>query len=110
MSCTFIHIISSFVHRIYSRTSLIIAVCSIIIFSFSGCKTYDNGTTYFNTYYNMNRLLWESEYDFEGSEILKRQKNEKEYMEIADFIIKNDETHLVLPQVLKIIDTLFSVN
>ncbi len=43
-------------------------------------------------------------------EILKRQKNEKEYMEIADFIIKNDETHLVLPQVLKIIDTLFSVN
>ena len=74
MSCTFIHIISSFVHRIYSRTSLIIAVCSIIIFSFSGCKTYDNGTTYFNTYYNMNRLLWESEYDFEGSEILKRQK------------------------------------
>ncbi|MEY3312045.1 MAG: hypothetical protein RL348_1388, partial [Bacteroidota bacterium] len=71
MSCTFIHILSSFVHRIYSRTSFII---TIIVLSVSGCKTYDNGTTYFNTYYNMNRLLWESEYDFEGSEILKRQK------------------------------------
>jgi len=39
-------------------------------------------------------------------EILKRQKNEKEYLEIADFIIKNDEAHLVIPQILKIIDKL----
>lgn len=43
-------------------------------------------------------------------EILSRQKNEKEYMEIADFTLKNDEAHLVLPQVFKIIDTLFPVN
>ena len=42
-------------------------------------------------------------------EILKRQKNEKEYLEIADFIIKNDEAHLVIPQVLKIIDKLSKV-
>lgn len=40
----------------------------------SGCHTYDNFTTYFNTYYNMDRLLWETEYDFEGTEIMRRQK------------------------------------
>lgn len=42
-------------------------------------------------------------------EILRRQKNEKEFMEIADFVIKNDEAHLVIPQVLKIIDKFFPV-
>jgi hypothetical protein len=40
----------------------------------SGCHTYDNFTTYFNTYYNMDRLIWETEYDFEGTEIMRRQK------------------------------------
>ncbi len=43
-------------------------------------------------------------------EIINRQSKEKEYMEIADFIIKNDKDHLVLPQILKIIDTLFPIN
>lgn len=40
----------------------------------NGCHTYDNFTTYFNTYYNMDRLIWETEYDFEGTEIMRRQK------------------------------------
>ena len=40
----------------------------------SGCQTYDNFTTFFNTYYNMDRLIWETEYDFEGTEIMRRQK------------------------------------
>ena len=50
----------------------VLFVMSIVLLS--GCKTYDNFTTFFNTYYNMDRLIWESEYDFEGTEIMKRQK------------------------------------
>ena len=49
----------------------------LIIFSMlllSGCHTFDNFTTFFNTYYNMDRLIWETEYDFEGTEIMRRQK------------------------------------
>jgi len=54
-----------------------ITILHIILFLglfLGGCHTYDNFTTYFNTYYNMDRLIWETEYDFEGTEIMRRQK------------------------------------
>jgi tetratricopeptide (TPR) repeat protein len=41
-----------------------------------GCSAYDNGTTYFNTYYNANRLLEEAKEEFEfqdeGRRVLPR--------------------------------------
>ncbi len=47
----------------------------ILLFSsifFIGCKTYDNFTTYFNTYYNADRLIDESENEFEFQDEKKR--------------------------------------
>lgn len=38
----------------------------------SGCHSYDNFTTYYNTYYNSNRLLKESEDEFEFQDEKKR--------------------------------------
>ncbi|MCI0473145.1 MAG: tetratricopeptide repeat protein, partial [Ignavibacteria bacterium] len=40
----------------------------------SGCKHYDNFTTYFNTYYNAERLIKETEEDFEYQDEKKRIK------------------------------------
>ncbi|ROL61130.1 hypothetical protein D9V86_07320 [Bacteroidetes/Chlorobi group bacterium ChocPot_Mid] len=50
-----------------------IEILVIITFAiFTGCKQYDNFTTYFNTYYNMERLLKESEEEFSFQEEKKR--------------------------------------
>ena len=38
----------------------------------AGCKQYDNFTTYFNTYYNANRLMYESEDEFQFQDEKKR--------------------------------------
>ncbi len=42
----------------------IIAVLLAVGAMLSGCRTWDNFTTYFNTYYNMNRLMIEVEDEF----------------------------------------------
>jgi TolA-binding protein len=44
------------------------------ILTIVGCKEYDNFTTYFNTYYNAKRLMFESEDEFEFQEEKKRVK------------------------------------
>ena len=44
---------------------------SVII---DGCKQYDNFTTYFNTYYNENRLMGETEEEFEYQDENKQIK------------------------------------
>lgn len=41
-----------------------IAFAGLLVFAVS-CSTYDNFTTYFNTFYNMNRLMKQSEDEFE---------------------------------------------
>ncbi len=46
----------------YSVKSLIIASALAVL---AGCHTYDNFTTYFNTYYNMQKLIKEAEDEFE---------------------------------------------
>ncbi len=51
--------------------SFIKVYLAIILFTLmvtTGCKEYDNFTTYFNTYYNANRLMFESEDEFEFQE------------------------------------------
>ncbi len=45
---------------------------SVIIIA--GCHAYDNFTTYFNTYYNMQRLIKESENEFEWQDESRRIK------------------------------------
>ncbi|MFN3270582.1 MAG: hypothetical protein ACK42G_08350, partial [Candidatus Kapaibacteriota bacterium] len=37
----------------------------LLILFVAGCKHYENFTTYFNTYYNAQRLMKESEDEFE---------------------------------------------
>lgn len=44
----------------------------VMLFLLVSCKKYDNFTTYFNTYYNANKLLKESEDEFEYQDEKKR--------------------------------------
>jgi tetratricopeptide (TPR) repeat protein len=53
-----------------SRIAMI--VLSIAPLFLNGCKTYDNFTTFFNTYYNAQRLIKESESEFEYQDEKKR--------------------------------------
>src|SRR3989339_267352 len=46
----------------------------ILLLGSGGCKQYDNFTTYFNTYYNAERLIKETEEDFEYQEEKRRVK------------------------------------
>ncbi|HRK59084.1 MAG TPA: hypothetical protein PLI74_05550, partial [Candidatus Kapabacteria bacterium] len=46
-----------------------IALLLVLSLSGTGCRTYDNFTTFFNTYYNAERLMKESEDQFEFSAI-----------------------------------------
>lgn len=46
-----------------------IALLLVLSLSGTGCRTYDNFTTFFNTYYNAERLMKESEDEFEFSAI-----------------------------------------
>jgi TolA-binding protein len=46
----------------FSVRAIILASAVIVI---AGCHTYDNFTTYFNTYYNMQKLIKEAEEEFE---------------------------------------------
>ncbi len=45
------------------------ALLLTLLFLATGCRTYDNFTTFFNTYYNAQRLMKESEDEFEFSAI-----------------------------------------
>lgn len=49
---------------------LVVAFLSLL----SGCKQYDNFTTYFNTYYNKKRIIAEAEDEFSYQEEKKRVK------------------------------------
>lgn len=56
--------------------SFTLTLCVLVLIAFlsTGCRTYDNFTTFFNTYYNAQRLLKESEDEFEFSAIaIKKQ-------------------------------------
>ncbi|MBM2817013.1 MAG: hypothetical protein HW421_3775 [Ignavibacteria bacterium] len=57
-----------------NRTFLQIIIAAAILISIAGCHRWDNFTTYFNTYYNANRLLKESENEFEFIDEKKRVK------------------------------------
>ncbi len=46
-----------------------LALLLALLFLGTGCRTYDNFTTFFNTYYNAQRLMKESEDEFEFSAI-----------------------------------------
>lgn len=50
---------------------ILLAVSSYILMG-SACSNYANFTTYFNTYYNMERLTYEAEEEFEFQDINKR--------------------------------------
>ncbi len=52
------------------KYALLIALA--ISLSLSSCKQYDNFTTFFNTYYNANKLIKEAEEEFEYQEEKKR--------------------------------------
>ncbi|MFC2130270.1 tetratricopeptide repeat protein [Bacteroidota bacterium] len=54
------------INKITLLTALLLAV------SLSGCHQWDNFTTYFNTYYNMERILKECEEEFEYQDEKKR--------------------------------------
>ena len=51
---------------------ILFSVASTVILIISGCHSYDNFTTYYNTYYNSNRLMKESEEEFEFQDEKKR--------------------------------------
>lgn len=56
--------------------SFYLSLCLFVLLTLlsTGCRTYDNFTTYFNTYYNAQRLLKESEDEFEFSAVaIKKQ-------------------------------------
>ncbi|MDX9789955.1 MAG: tetratricopeptide repeat protein [Candidatus Kapabacteria bacterium] len=52
-------------------TLIILAIASYILMG-SACSNYTNFTTYFNTFYNMERLTYEAEEEFEFQEEKKR--------------------------------------
>jgi TolA-binding protein len=49
-------------------------ITGLLLLTLAGCKEYDNFTTYFNTYYNAQRIMDESEDEFEFQEEKKRVK------------------------------------
>ena len=51
---------------------VIFLCCLTGIYFLSGCKSYDNFTTYYNTYYNSNRLMKDAEDEFEFQDEKKR--------------------------------------
>lgn len=58
--------------RFLKKNQIIIFAVSIFIL-LSGCHRWDNFTTYFNTYYNMNRIMEECEDEFAYQEEKKRE-------------------------------------
>lgn len=57
-----------------NRVYHIVILCSLIGFGLSGCAWFDNQTTYFNTYYNMKRIMTEVKDEFEFQDENKRIK------------------------------------
>lgn len=53
------------------KYGFLLAACVVLL---SGCHTYDNFTTYFNTYYNAKRLMTEIEDEFDFQDEGKRVK------------------------------------
>ena len=51
---------------------LAIALVAIILLAVSSCEQYDNFTTYFNTYYNAERIMKEAEDEFDYHDEKKR--------------------------------------
>lgn len=56
------------------KSPFIILFAVILVSLLSGCKQYDNFTTYFNTYYNKKRIIAEAEDEFSYQEEKKRVK------------------------------------
>ncbi|MES2767028.1 MAG: tetratricopeptide repeat protein [Bacteroidota bacterium] len=60
----------------FLKRNIFLFVLSTLAVVIGGCRAYDNGTTYFNTYYNANRLLEEAKEEFEftdeGRRVLPR--------------------------------------
>lgn len=55
-----------------SRVKIVYLILGTSMLFSTGCSTYDNFTTYFNTYYNMERIMWECEDEFAFQDEKKR--------------------------------------
>lgn len=56
------------------KLTIIIVLGAVVMTIADGCKSYDNFTTFFNTYYNAKRLMSESEEEFAYTELKRRDK------------------------------------
>ena len=57
-----------------SKRTLLVVYAVFLSLFLSGCRQWDNFTTYFNTYYNSNKLLREAEEEFDYQEEKARVK------------------------------------
>jgi tetratricopeptide (TPR) repeat protein len=81
------------------KKQIITTQLALILFSLffiAGCKQYDNFTTYFNTYYNADRLMNESEDEFEFQEE-KRKVNPRVIVPDQKFKAADDPKAGVAP-------------
>lgn len=69
-----------------SNKNILFIIAALFI---GGCSTYDNFTTYFNTYYNQSRLIDESEDDFAYQDEKKRVMP-KVFISQPDYWVKPD--------------------
>ncbi len=70
-----------------SKSVLLFALTALLFIS--GCQTYDNFTTFFNTYYNAKRLITETEDEFEYQDE-KRRVKPKVFIPQPKYWIKSD--------------------
>jgi TolA-binding protein len=71
-----------------SKSVLILAFTAVLFIS--GCQTYDNFTTFFNTYYNAKRLIKETEDEFEYQDEKLRVKP-KVFIPQPKYWVKSDQ-------------------
>ncbi len=72
-----------------------VAITAVFVF-ITGCKEYDNFTTYFNTYYNMERIIKESEEEFEYQDS-KMREEPRVFVPEPDTYIPPDESSHAMP-------------
>lgn len=58
----------------FSGKTLVLLLAAAALPAVEGCKSYDNFTTFFNTYYNAKRLMNESEEEFAYADLKRRDK------------------------------------
>lgn len=85
--------------KIKEKKSILSAagIAIAVIFAITGCKEYDNFTTYFNTYYNMERIMKESEMEFEYHDEQLRE-NPRVFVPEPDAYIPPDDSKKGRPE------------